>query len=189
MSQHLGGVRQIGYVVRDIERAMRHWSEVLGVGPWFYKEAVGTTEFRYYGKPSALPDLSIALANSGGVQIELIQQRNDAPSLYRDSLDSLARGGEGMQHIACWTDDAFDAFAARLIASGYVEGHGGRMGMRGRFAYYLHPDLPGNIVEISEMAGGKGEYFKTIAAAAMVWDGTDPIRRMPSPSPALGASA
>ncbi|QET01217.1 MULTISPECIES: VOC family protein [Cupriavidus] len=182
MSQQFGGVRQIGYVVHDIERAMRHWSEVLGVGPWFYKEAVGTTEFRYYGKPSALPDLSIALANSGGVQIELIQQRNDAPSLY---LDSLARGGEGMQHIAYWTGDRFDVYAEWLCARGYVEGHGGRMGMRGRFAYYLHPDLPGNIVEISEMAGGKGEYFATIAAAAQAWDGTDPIRRIAVPAPAV----
>ncbi|WP_454736093.1 VOC family protein [Cupriavidus necator] len=175
MSLLFGGVRQVGYVVRDIEKAMQHWSEVLGVGPWFYKEAVGTTEFRYYGQASALPDLSIALANSGGVQIELIEQRNDAPSLY---LDSLKHGAEGVQHIAYWTDDAFDSFAEQLQARGYVEGHAGRMGTRGRFAYYVHPDLPGNIVEISEMSGGKGEYFATIAEAAKHWDGSEPIRRI-----------
>ena len=178
MSLLFGGVRQIGYVVRDIEKDLQHWGEVPGVGPWCYKQSVGTTEFRYYGLPSALPDLSIALANSGGVQIELIQQRNDAPSLY---LDSLKRGGEGMQHIAYWTDDRFDEYAATLRARGYVEGHGGRMGMRGRFAYYVHAALPGNIVEISEMAGGKGEYFATIAAAAIGWDGADPIRRIGAP--------
>lgn len=178
MSLLFGGVCQVGYVVRDIEKAMRHWSEVLGVGPWFYKKEVGTTEFRYYGEASALPDLSIALANSGGVQIELIQQRNDAPSLY---LDSLKHFGEGMQHIAYWTNDRFDEFAERLRASGYVEGHGGRMGMRGRFAYYVHADLPGNIVEISEMSGGKGEYFAAIAEAAKGWDGVDPIRRIGAP--------
>ncbi|MGO4814887.1 VOC family protein [Cupriavidus sp. 2MCAB6] len=175
MSLLFGGVRQIGYVVRDIEKAMQHWSEVLGVGPWFYKEAIGTTEFRYYGQASALPDLSIALANSGGVQIELIEQRNDVPSLY---LDSLKHGAEGVQHIAYWTGDAFDRFAQQLQARGYVEGHGGRMGTRGRFAYFVHPDLPGNIVEISEMSGGKGEYFATIAEAAQCWDGSEPIRRI-----------
>ena len=48
MSIFFHGARQVGYVVRDIEKAMTHWSEVLGVGPWFYKEDVGTTEFRYY---------------------------------------------------------------------------------------------------------------------------------------------
>ena len=86
MSLFYGELRQVAYVVHDIERAMAYWSRAMGVGPWFYNEHVGVTEFSYYGKPSALPDLSIALANSGGVQVELIQQRNDAPSLYRDFL-------------------------------------------------------------------------------------------------------
>ena len=40
MSRLLGEIRQNGYVVRDVEAAMRHWSEVLGVGPFFYFERV-----------------------------------------------------------------------------------------------------------------------------------------------------
>ncbi len=174
MSTIFGGVRQVGYVVRDIEKAMRHWSDVLGVGPWFYKEDVGTTEFRYHGEVSTPPRLSIALANSGSLQLELIQQRDDAPSLYRDSLQ---RSGECAQHIAFWTLDHFDQYCGQLLARGYVEGHGGRMGLRGRFAYFVHPDLPSGMIEVSEMKGGKGEYFDEIRAAGASWDGTDPIRR------------
>jgi len=179
MSRFFNGARQVGFVVHDIERAMAHWSRVLGVGPWFYKEAVGTTEFRYYGKPSALPDLSIALANSGDLQIELIQQRNDAPSLY---LDSLRRSGEGAQHVAYWTDDHFDEWAAQLLAAGYIEGHGGQMGQRGRFGYYVHPDLPSGMIELSELTGGKGDYFAQIATASQGWDGQDPVRRVGAPA-------
>jgi hypothetical protein len=175
MSMLFGGVRQVGYVVRDIEKAMAHWARTLGVGPWFYKEEVGTTQFNYYGKPSRLPRLSIALANSGDLQIELIQQRDDAPSLY---LDSLQRGGEGAQHLAYWTDTGFDDSVARLLSVGYVEGHSGRMGTRGRFAYFVHPDLPSGMFEVSEMARGKGEYFREIRQAAEAWDGSDPIRRV-----------
>jgi catechol 2,3-dioxygenase-like lactoylglutathione lyase family enzyme len=174
MSRFFGGGRQVGFVVKDIEKAMAHWSDVLGVGPWFYKRQVGTTEFRYFGKPSALPDLSIALANSGDLQIELIQQRNDAPSLY---LDSLKRSGEGAQHIAYWTEDRFDEWCRRLLDAGYTEGHGGQMGNRGRFAYFVHPDLPSGMIELSELTGGKGDYFKEIARASAGWDGADPIRR------------
>lgn len=181
MSNFFGGVRQVGYVVRDIEKAMAHWARTLGVGPWFYKEDVGTTEFNYYGQPSRLPRLSIALANSGDLQIELIQQRDDAPSLY---LDSLKRCGEGAQHLAYWTDDGFDAAVHRLRLAGYVEGHSGRMGVRGRFAYFVHPDLPSGMFEISEMAGGKGEYFQDIRRAALAWDGSDPVRRMGASSTA-----
>ncbi|RYF65903.1 MAG: VOC family protein [Comamonadaceae bacterium] len=179
MSMQFGGVRQVGYVVRDIEKAMAHWARTLGVGPWFYKEAVGTTEFNYYGKPSRLPQLSIALANSGDLQIELIQQRDDAPSLY---LDSLNRSGEGAQHLAYWTDSGFDDTVARLLSVGYIEGHSGRMGTRGRFAYFVHPDLPSGMFEVSEMSGGKGDYFREIRRAAQNWDGADPIRRMASAS-------
>jgi len=169
-----GELRQIAYVVADIESAMTHWSSVLGVGPWFYNEHVGITEFRYRGKPSALPDVSIALANSGGLQVELIQQRDTAPSLYQDFL---RRNGEGAQHVAFWTLE-FDAMAGRLQAAGYVEGQAGRIGQRGRFAYYVHGDLPGNVVELSEQTGGKAEFFRQVAQAAVGWDGRDPIRKI-----------
>jgi hypothetical protein len=177
MSRHFGAVRQVGFVVADIKKAMGHWSSVLGVGPWFYREEVGVTEFSYYGKPSELPRMSIALANSGPLQVELIQQRNDAPSLF---LDSLKKSGDVAQHVAYWTENEYDSWGRKLLESGYVEGHSGRMGLRGRFSYYVHPDLPSCIIEISELKGGKEEYFKRVAEAALVWDGSDPVRDAPA---------
>jgi len=178
MSSLFGAVRQVGYVVKDIEKAMEHWVK-LGVGPWFYKEDVGSTEFRYYGKPSALPKLSIALANSGDLQLELIQQRDDAPSLYRDSLE---RSGEIAQHIAYWTPDRFDEICKYLTSLGYVEGHAGRMGAnRGPYAYFVHPDLPSAMIEVSDSSGGKAAYFAQVREAAENWDGKDPIRRVGAP--------
>lgn len=175
MSQLFGPVRQVGYVVRDIEAAMRHWA-TLGVGPWFYKETIESTEFRYYGQASRLPALSIALANSGDLQLELIQQRDDAPTLYRDTL---MRNGECAQHVAYWTMDHFDAWCAKLLTLGYLEGHAGRMGARrGRYAYFLRPEFPSAMVEISESTGGKAEYFAKVRDASLHWDGTDPIRRL-----------
>ena len=180
MSTLFGPVRQVGYVVRDIEQAMAHWAR-LGVGPWFYKEDVVSTEYIYYGKASRLPKLSIALANSGDVQLELIQQRDDSPSLY---LDSLARSGEGAQHVAYWTMDRFDEFCGVLAAQGYVEGHRGRMGeKRGRYAYFIHPDFPSAMIEISESTGGKAEYFAEIRRASQGWDGQEPVRRIGTPAP------
>src|SRR6185369_5607710 len=57
---------------------------------------VKTDYFRHRGKDSAM-EMSVALANSGDPQIELIQQRNDAPSMYKELLDS---GREGLQHMS-----------------------------------------------------------------------------------------
>jgi 4-hydroxyphenylpyruvate dioxygenase-like putative hemolysin len=95
MSRIFGNIAQIGYVVRDIDAAMDNWAK-HGVGPWFYVDRVQTDYFRYRGADSDM-QMSVALANSGDVQLELIQPRNDAPSMYKDFLDA---GREGMQHIA-----------------------------------------------------------------------------------------
>ena len=99
MSRIFGAVCQNGYVVRDIRAAMDHWVNVMGVGPWYYIDQVKTDYFRHRGHDSAV-EMSIALANSGDLQIELIQQRNDAPSMYKEFLDS---GREGLQHMSYWT--------------------------------------------------------------------------------------
>ena len=67
--------------------------------------------FTYRGEPSS-PITSVALANSGPVQVELIQQRNDAPTMYRDFVQAK---GSGLQHVAYWTQN-FDADMERLAA-------------------------------------------------------------------------
>ncbi len=173
MSRIFGNVRQNGYVVRDVEAAMRHWTEVLGVGPFFYFERVPIEDFRYRGEPSPL-EVSIALANSGALQIELIQQRNDAPSMYRDFLEA---GREGLQHVAYWSED-FDADLARFEKAGHSVGQSGRIGESGRFVYLDTEAHPGTVVEVSEISGPKGRFFAHIAEQAQSWDGTDPIRRL-----------
>ncbi|MFT6645731.1 MAG: hypothetical protein ACJAX5_003380 [Patiriisocius sp.] len=68
MSRIFGAVRQNGYVVKDIETAMDHWINVMAVGPWYYIKRVKTDYFRYRGADTPA-EMSIALANSGDLQI------------------------------------------------------------------------------------------------------------------------
>ena len=172
MSRFFGAVRQNGYVVRDLRDAMDHWINVLGVGPWFHIERVKTDYFRHRGQDSAV-EMSIALANSGDLQIELIQQRNDAPSLYKEFLDT---GREGLQHLAYWTTE-YQAVYDRTLSLGYKIGHEGQIGgAQGRFAYFDTEAHPGTVVEISDISGSKGRFFEHIRRAAQDWDGADPIR-------------
>jgi catechol 2,3-dioxygenase-like lactoylglutathione lyase family enzyme len=174
MSRFFGEIRQAGYVVPDIVAAMDYWSRVLGVGPWFYAERVPVVNFRYRGMPSA-PVTSVALANSGALQIELIQQRNDAPTMYRDFIDA---GRSGLQHVAYWTE-RFDADLARLTAQGFTIGMSGEVGERGRFVYFETEFHPGSVIELSEVAGPKGRLFRMIRESAAGWDGRDPVRPFP----------
>ncbi len=174
MSRFFGEIRQAGYVVDDIVAAMDHWSRVLGVGPFFFKERVPIENYQYRGT-SHTPHNSVALANSGPLQIELIQTRNDAPSMYRDFKQA---GHRGLQHVAYWTQD-YDTDLARLIAEGFEPVMSGEVGERGRFVYFDTEFHPGTVIELSEVAGPKGRMFDMIRAASESWDGRDPVRPFP----------
>lgn len=174
MSRIFGSVCQNGYVVRDIEAAMDHWINVMGVGPWFYIEDVKTDWFKHRGVPSDVK-MSIALANSGDLQIELIQQRNNAPSLYKEFLDA---GHEGLQHVAYWTHDYKDLYD-KALSLGYTVGHEGSIGgEQGGFAYFDTQAHPGTIIEISDISGAKGQSFAQIRQASQDWDGSNPITKI-----------
>jgi hypothetical protein len=118
-----GPMRQIGYVVRDIEKAMRHWVEVNQVGPWFYTERFVVDEFWYRGKRQEKLEISAALANSGDMQLELIQQRCETPSLFQEFMGT---SGEGMQHFAVWADD-YEALYRRALGSNFTIGQEARL--------------------------------------------------------------
>lgn len=174
MSRFLGEIRQAGYVVDDIEAAMDYWTRVLGVGPFFYKERVPIENYTYRGE-SYVPHNSVALANSGSLQIELIQTRNDAPSMYRDFK---AAGHRGLQHVAYWTEN-YDEDLKRLTGLGFKPVMSGEVGERGRFVYFDTEYHPGTVIELSEVAGPKGTMFRLIKEASEGWDGRDPVRPFP----------
>lgn len=176
MSRIFGPLRQNGFVVRDIDEAMRHWTDVSGVGPFFFVKDQPLHDFRYRGEHSPL-SMSVALAHSGGVQIELIQLNNDAPSAFRDFLEA---GQEGLQHVAFWTTD-FDADLRRAHERGLEVLQSGRSGSGApdeRFVYFTAEAHPGTVIELSETSGRKGALFRAVEEAARDWDGTDPIRDM-----------
>jgi catechol 2,3-dioxygenase-like lactoylglutathione lyase family enzyme len=179
MSRFFGEIRQVAYLVPDIEAAIDYWSRVLGVGPWFYNPHVPIRNYTYCGERYE-PHNSVALANAGGLQLELLQTRNDVPSMYRD----FQRAGHvGAQHFAYWTEN-FDADLKRAQAAGFKVRMSGEVGERGRFVYFEDPSgekgcHPGATIELSEVAGPKGKLFRMIRDAAEGWDGRDPVRAFP----------
>ncbi|NUB14018.1 VOC family protein [Azospirillum brasilense] len=174
MSRFFGQIRQAGYVVDDIEAAMDYWSRTLGIGPWFYNERVPIRNYTYRGERYEVHN-SVALANSGPLQMELIQTRNDAPSMYRDFLKA---GRTGLQHVAYWTEN-YDADLERLTGQGFQPVMSGEVGEKGRFVYFDTEYHPGTVIELSEVAGPKGKMFDLIRNASLEWDGRDPVRPFP----------
>jgi catechol 2,3-dioxygenase-like lactoylglutathione lyase family enzyme len=175
-----GTVRQISFVVRDLDVAIRDWL-TLGVGPWFVLRgfrAVGST---YRDEPFD-PLLSLAFANSGDLQVELIAVEDDTPSMYREFLDS---GRQGFQHVAYWAVDVAAAHE-RALAQGWRCVQSGSL----PFHYYDVSNELGLVVEVSVLNDRMRAIAAAIRDAAQDWDGVDrPVRDYPPPSASAVGSA
>jgi len=164
-----GPIRQIGYVVTDLDAAIGGWV-ALGVGPWYVIRGV-PQRVRYRGEPCETT-LSLALANSGDLQIELVHQDDDTPSIF---TEFLAATGGGLHQLAYWTAD-FDATMRAIEVTGWPVVWWGGEDLGTRFAYVEPPDSPVAIIEITELNDVTTGMGKFIRDAADGWDGTDPVR-------------
>jgi hypothetical protein len=174
LSPLLGPATQLGFVVRDVEKAMRHWIDVFGVGPFVCMEH-GTAQpppvTFMRGKPVSV-EMKYAFGFMGDVQIELIEQKNDAPSPY---TEFLAAGREGLQHLGFWVHD--HAQATKVVeAAGYEPVYEIRVaGQDLPIVYYDSPSLYGPMLELVPPKWRRArEAIRTLAGE---WTGGDPIIR------------
>ena len=165
-------VIQICFVVPDIDAAMAHWTRALGIGPFFVFRDLDIDTVKHRGEPTRVR-FHIALAQSGGVQIELAQQLSDAPYAYNEVFPNGSAGG--MHHIAIYVAD-YAAAMAHFTDQGFepsVEGLFGDM----HFAYVDTRAALGCMVEIIEHSPVQDEIFARVKDGAEGWDGvTDPVR-------------
>lgn len=127
-------------------------------------------DFRYYARLAPSPTISIALANSGELQVELIEQHDDKPSIYRDFLVS---GRSALQHVSAWVTCAeFERMGAELLRRGFQLAQEGTIAATGtRLAYFATDRGPGTIVyEVSDLLDPK-HYGRVqrIVEAARAW--------------------
>lgn len=165
-----GGVRQFAYVVHDLDATVAAWLG-LGVGPWFVLREFRAAGGEYRGERHE-PLLTMAFANSGEMQIELIAPHDRTPSVWREFLDS---GREGFHHIAYWSHD-YEAELARATALGW---HVVQLGPQ-PFAYLESTSPLHGMVELMAMSDRLEGFTDAIRHAAADWDGiTDPVRAYP----------
>jgi len=167
-----GPVRQNGCVVRNLERAMEAWL-ALGVGPWLVLPHITQTGSVYRGRPTE-PVVSIAFANSGALQMELIEQEDDSPSIYAEFLDA---GREGLHHLAWWADD-FDEVAGAARRAAWPVVHEGDAGGMARFAYFDLEPSAHTVVEVMELTDASRWLVERVREAAAGWDGANPVRAL-----------
>ena len=168
----IGPVMQIAFVPEDFDKALAHWTETMGVGPFFFMEHVGLDDCLFNGKPSTA-DFGVALAYWGDLQVELIKQHNDAPSIYSHQP---WRGSGGMHHVCLMTQDIEKAKAtaissgADIVLTANVPGGGA--------VFYAYPGGQEGLVEVLQPGDGTAGFFNMMKDAAKDWDGTNPLRKL-----------
>ena len=171
----LGKNVQLAFVLKDLDAALRYWTEALKVGPFVVIEkSRGDRKILHRGLETEV-DWSLAFAYMGDVQIEFIYPLNDAPSIYKEFLDS---GREGLHHVAYWPEN-FEAACAHLEANGFTDVCSFYMkdGTR-NVVYYETPAHFGAMVEVVPLTAERTAYFSRIKRLSQNWDGiTRPIRR------------
>ena len=93
-------VFQYAYFVNDIDTAAMHWINLFGAGPFFrvfhHKVSIDSRGYFRYRGTDTEADVSYAFAYCGPVQIQLIQQHDDKPSIYTEMFKA---GEEGFHHV------------------------------------------------------------------------------------------
>jgi hypothetical protein len=169
--QPLGGVVQVAYTVKDIDRAMRDFTLRLNLGPWFVTGPFVPKQGRYRGQATDM-SLTLAVAFAGHMMIELIEQHDDKPSVYQEKIRTT---GYGFHHWAVCSK-SFDEDVARYQAAGYPIAFSD-LSPRGVRIVYMDttPDLPG-MIEIIETTEALEAIYQSYFDAAQGWDGKDPVR-------------
>jgi len=169
--QSTGQIVQAAYVVRRIRPAIDWWIKDGRAGPFFLLESFTGSEQRYRGRPSTA-DVSIAMGFAGHMMIELIQPRDDKPSVYKEIID---RRGYGFHHIGIAFEDV-EAERVAYEARGYHVAFSAPVPSGGTVYYMGEGDGAPGFVELIPATPGMDEMFTRYWRAAVDWDGNEPIR-------------
>jgi hypothetical protein len=167
------GVIQLAYIVEDIEASIALYNQRMNVAPWQLRGPFTTTQALYHGKPVAL-SLSIAHAFSGHTMIELIQQHDETPSVYRDVITQT---GYGFHHwgVSCI---AYGAQLDRLKREGKTPAFEDMTAIGTRVAYFDFREELGGFVEYIEMNDAAEARYTQMYSRALVWDGVELIKKL-----------
>lgn len=107
-------VLQIAFVVKNLDEAIKIYSEKYGIGPWKISEISSNTVDDLYKHDNKL-DFSyrVAMCDIGNLEWELVEPLDDK-SIYSDFLKEK---GPGFHHVAFEVKD-YDAAETTLKSSG-----------------------------------------------------------------------
>ncbi len=168
-------VRQIAYYVDDIRAAAERHARLFGSGP-YYVVNFPPLKVIYRGKETTF-DHTAAFGQWNSLQVEFIQQNDDAPSVLHD-LYPAGSCKTGLHHVAIFVDHLEQAVSS-FVSTGHAEA--ARMSPAGTDVTAVFIDAVrtyGHFIELYEPKLVLKELYDFVGAAAIGFDGNDPVRNL-----------
>jgi hypothetical protein len=169
-------ISHYSYAVEDITEAVQRWTTLLGAGPFYIMDPVALDRVTTRDEQEAEWSHSAAFAKWGPIFIEL-QQLHDIRPRGLDEL--LSPSGLPVVNHVSYISATPEADSARLSAAGhemFIHATSGPL------EFWLH-DTRAALGHATEIHRGSTELtaiWDFIANAADDWDGSQPLRAMPS---------
>lgn len=173
MLHKIGSIYQICFVVPNLRDAVEEWTSSGRAGPFYLFENFEFKNPNYKGEAIA-PDVSLALGYSGDLNIELIEQHDDTPSIYKEQIDSK---GYGFHHFARLSANMDQSIAEETVW-GYACSFSAAFADGTRCAYIDTRSITGGFTEYIEYNDGVEGLLGLMHDAAKDWDGTEPLRTL-----------
>jgi len=143
-------IEHVGVLVGDLDRAMEHYTNDLGIGPWgvYTISPDWLRDMTVHGKQQDYV-MKIALCQVGSMLYELIESV-EGPNIYEEFLNQR---GEGVHHLGYFVED-IDAEISNMESRGFSmlqSGRGFGSNDDGAYAYFDTERACGCILEALEM--------------------------------------
>lgn len=168
----IGRVRQISYLVPDLDTAMAEYATVHRIGPWFANDPLPVEHATYRGEPAEL-HMRIASAFSGDLEVELIEPLGRSPSVYREAIDAR---GFGLHHV-CYHSDSLQPDVDAFSEAGYEIVEDLTVGGGFRIVYLGRVGTVGTCVELIEPTPAVTTLLDGWKGEADEWDGVHRVTR------------
>lgn len=164
------------YVVRDLEEACARFHDRFGIGPF----VGGTDSFelgthRYRGRDAEPVRIRGVMAQSGPLNIELVQVVSKGPSAFHDLFPD---GGEGLHHVAMFCDD-YARERDAWVAAGYPVASECDLILGATICYIDASRDLGHMIELYPENAVIRTMYRQVEAARESWDGRDLILPWP----------
>lgn len=165
-----GNIRQLGFIVRDLDEAVAQWLAHTSAGPFVVMRGQRFDGWTYLGEPQD-QILDIAFAQAGPMMIELIEAQGPWPNVYGDAPPTETCVLHHFGLLVADIEAASAALDAPLVTTAQIDA-------ASQLRYFDCRERFGVRLELISDTPSVQAFFELSESLARSWDGTSaPVRR------------